>query len=270
MSGPSRYCCLSVVSLFAFLPVLSQGQFTGLPASQAQVPAAFLPKAPVVALNASGERPPSVPPEILGDVYLVRQRYQAAIDAYAKVSPPSAALWQKRGLAYQMLFDLNDAVRCYNESLQLDPRNSVVLNNLGAIYDSAKDYKAAERMYREAIKISPRDARVLLNLGTTLLFEQKYKKGWEAYQEALAIDPHLLTNLSGPQVDDPTSVRQLGATSYFRAMGCARAGQTDCAIQYLRKALDEGFVNTKKLAADNDFASLRANPSFQQLLAQQQ
>ncbi len=220
-------------------------------------------------LNPSGEQPPTVPPETLGDTYLVRQRYQAAIDAYAKVTQPSATLWQKRGFAYQMLFDLNDAAHCYNESLQLNPHNAVVLNNLGAIYGSQKDYKAAERMYREAIKINPNDARVLLNLGTTLLFDQKFKKGWEAYQKALAIQPDLLQHLSGPQVDDPTSVRQLGATSYFRARGCARAGQTDCALDYLRKAIDEGFINAKKLAADSAFASLRTNSSFQQLLAEE-
>ena len=269
MSRALRYLLLSVVSSVAFLPAASHAQFSGLPAPPAASPAAFLPKAPVVVLNPSGEQAPSISPETLGDVYLVRQRYQAAIDAYAKVAQPSANLWQKRGLAYQMLFDLQDAVRCYNESLQLDPHNSVVLNNLGAVYGSSKDYKAAERMYREAIEINPHDARVMLNLGTTLLFEQKYKKGWDAYQKALSIDPKLLENLSGPMIDDPTSVRQLGATSYFRAKGCLRNGQAECAIRYLRKAIDEGFVNAKKLASDEDFASLRANTSFQRLLAEQ-
>ncbi len=263
MPGLVRHLLLLVVSFLAFLPALSQGQI----APQAPAPVAFVAKRPAVTLNPSGEKPPSIPPETRGDVYLVRQRYQAAIDAYAEVTQPSADLWQKRGLAYQMLFDMNDAAHCYSESLQLDPRNAVVLNNLGAVYGSQKDYKAAERMYREAIRFNPNDARVQLNLGTTLLFEQKYKKGWQAYQKALAIQPNLLQNLSGPQIDDPSSVRQLGATSYFRARGCARAGQTECALKYLRKAIDEGFVTAKKAAAESDFASLRANASFQQLLA---
>jgi tetratricopeptide (TPR) repeat protein len=269
MSRPFGYRSLLAASLLVFSSALFQAQSTGLSTPQVQIPSAFLPKAPVVVLNPSGDRTPSISPEMLGDVYLVRQRYQAAIDVYTKVAAPSAALWQKMGLAYQMLFDLQDATRCYNQSLQLNPKNPTVLNNLGAIYGSQKDLKSAERMYRESLRINPHDARVELNLGTTLLFEQKYKKGWEIYQKALALDPGLIQNLSGPQVDEPVAVRQLGATSYFRARGCARAGQTDCAMKYLRKAIDEGFVKPKKVAADNAFASLRANSSFQQLLAEE-
>ena len=267
MSRPFGYRWLLAVSLFAVSPALFQAQSTGLPTPQVQIPSAFLPKTPIGVLNPSGEQPPALSPEMLGDIHLVSQRYQAAIDAYAKAAPPSAGLWQKMGLAYQMLFDFGDATRCYNQALRLHPKNPVVLNNLGAIYSSKKDYKAAERVYRQAIAINPRDARVQLNFGTILLFEQKYKKGWEAYQRALAIEPDLIQNLSGPEVEDPASIRQIGATSYFRARGCARAGQTDCAMKYLRKAIDEGFVKPKKVAADNAFASLRANSSFQQLLA---
>jgi hypothetical protein len=53
------------------------------------------------------------------------------------------------------------------------------------------------------------------------------------------------------------------------AAGCARAGYTDCALQYLRMALDEGFTTRKKVQADSQFASLRDNPAFKQLLAEQ-
>jgi hypothetical protein len=35
-------------------------------------------------------------------------------------------------------------------------------------------------------------------------------------------------------------------------------------------ALDEGFTTRKKVANDSEFASLRDNPAFKQLLAEQQ
>jgi hypothetical protein len=58
--------------------------------------------------------------------------------------------------------------------------------------------------------------------------------------------------------------------NYYMAAGCARAGEAECALQYLRLALDEGFTTRKKVANDSEFASLRDNPAFKQLLAEQQ
>jgi len=40
------------------------------------------------------------------------------------------------GIAYQMMFNLADAARCYQASLRLDPKNARVFNNLGTVYDS--------------------------------------------------------------------------------------------------------------------------------------
>jgi len=43
----------------------------------------------------------------------------------------------------------------------------------------------------------------------------------------------------------------------------------DCAIDYLRLALNEGFTNPKKIEADGEFAGLKSEPAFRQLLAEQ-
>jgi hypothetical protein len=43
----------------------------------------------------------------------------------------------------------------------------------------------------------------------------------------------------------------------------------ECAIDYLRMALNEGFTDPKKIEADSEFASLRGVPAFEQLLASQ-
>ena len=44
---------------------------------------------------------------------MAHQRYQAAIEAYKKAPQDSAAVWNKMGIAYQMMFNLEDAIRCY-------------------------------------------------------------------------------------------------------------------------------------------------------------
>ena len=57
--------------------------------------------------------------------------------------------------------------------------------------------------------------------------------------------------------------------NFYMAKGCMRAGMSDCAIDYLRMALNEGFTNPKKIEADSEFAGLKGLPAFQQLLASQ-
>ena len=200
---------------------------------------------------------------------MAHQHYQAAITAYTKSPQLTAAIWNKMGIAYQMMFNDGDASRCYKESLKLDPDNAQTLNNMGTVYASMKAYGAADRMYRRAIKLDPQSARILKNYGTNLLAEHKYSKGWEIYKEALALDPEVFANSDGPTVEDPSNIQERGAMNYYMAAGCAHAGYVECALQYLRLALDEGFTTRKKIQTDVEFASLRETEGFRLLLAEQ-
>lgn len=208
-------------------------------------------------------------PEQIGDALVMHQRYQAAIAAYNNGPRNSATLWNKMGIANQMMLNATQALHCYQTALRIDPHNAHVLNNLGTLYDAEKRYGDAERMYRRALQVDANSALIEKNLGTAMLAEHKYKKGWEAYQAALAIDPHIFETDPGLRVDNPATVEERGAMNYYMARGCARAGMKDQAIEYLRKALTEGFINQKKLIADSEFASLRGLPAFEQLVGVQ-
>jgi len=208
-------------------------------------------------------------PEDLGDALMAQQRYQAALEAYQKDLSRSAEVWNKMGIAYQLMFNQEAAMHCYQSSLRLDPKNARVMNNLGTIFDAEKEYGNAERMYRKALKVDQKSALIYKNLGTNLLAQHRYNKGWEVYQTALQLDPNIFKNSSSPRIQNPASVEERGAMNFYMAKGCVRAGMNDCAIEYLRMALNEGFTNPKKIAADSEFAGLKDLPAFQQLLASQ-
>lgn len=241
-------------------------------ADSTQAPASAPGQAPEAAAQpqpvAAAPQPPATPEEI-GDALMAQQRYQAAIEAYKKAPERSADVWNKLGIAYQLMFNPIEASRCYQASLRLDRKNAHVMNNLGTIYDSEKEYSNAERMYHKALKSDPKSALIYKNLGTNLLAQHKYKQGWEVYKTAIELDPNIFRGNSSPRVQNPASTEERGAMNYYMAKGCLRAGMNDCAIEYLRMALNEGFTNTKKIEADNEFAGLRGVPAFQQLLAQQ-
>lgn len=217
--------------------------------------------------QATTSQQPDATPEEIGDAYLARRRYQNAIAAYKQAPQDSAEVWNKMGIAYEMMFNLDDAMRCFKQSLRINPRDARVVNNLGTIYDAMKDYGAAGRMYRKALKLDPGSATIARNLGTNLLMRRNYKEGLEAYKRALALDPHIFDSRAPSTIENEASLEDRGAMNYYMAKSCAQAGQEERAIEYLRRAISEGYTSTKKIAEDSSFDPLHDNPAFKHLMA---
>jgi tetratricopeptide (TPR) repeat protein len=261
MFSSNSYVLILALSVIAAQPGVSQNQNLGVSASttsETQPP----DLAPI------GVRPLSLPAaERLGDQLMEQHRYQAALEIYSRVQAPSAKLWARMGNAYQLLFSIDIAVRCYKEALRVEPDNPRNLNNLATALDQLGEHVQAELLYRRAISLAPDDAIYRKNLGTNLLAQNDIQKGTEAYRQALAIDPHILDNRSDQAMI--LSSAQNAEINYARARSCAQAGNTDCALDYLRKALQEGSATKKRIAGDVDFQAMRNDPGLQQLLAGQ-
>jgi tetratricopeptide (TPR) repeat protein len=207
--------------------------------------------------------------EQIADSLMAHQRYQAAIEEYKKAPVDSADALNKMGVAYQLLYNTAEAGRCYVKAMKLDPHNAVAYNNMGSVYMALKDYSRAEKYFRKAGKLDAMAALYRKNLGTALLAERKYKQGWAEYQQALGIDPDIFSGSGSVRVENPGTIQDRGAMNYYMAKGCLKAGQTNQAIEYLRLALNEGFITPKKVIADAEFASLKDVPAFQKMMAAQ-
>jgi Tfp pilus assembly protein PilF len=251
-----QYFLAAVLAMLVLANDAMAGSGQAVPGKMPAQPAASSPAAELTPIES-------------GDALMVQKRYQAAIEAYKKAPQDSAEVLNRLGIAYQMMFSLENATRSYMAALRLSPKDPHVLNNLGTVYDSEKQFGDAERAYRKAIRLDPSSAVTYKNLGTALLAQRKYKRGWEAYQHALALDPQIFQDKGTPHVQNPGSIENRGAMNYYMARGCVRAGMNDCAIDYLRMALNEGFTNPKKIAEDREFAALKGVPAFEQLLAGQ-
>ncbi|MGA3344576.1 MAG: tetratricopeptide repeat protein [Terracidiphilus sp.] len=253
---------LSALAVLAALVPLSP-DLLAQPAAEAPASAQQFSQATI-----TSQAPPT--PEEIGDALMTHQRYQAAIAAYQKAPSNSAGVINKMGIAYQMMFNVEEAMRCYKASLKIDPANPHVYNNLGTVYDEIGAYRSAERMYRKALRLNPSSSLVLKNLGSDQFAQHRFKQGWETYKAALALDPTVFEDSGAKiRVTNPASISERGAMNYYMAKGCVRAGMTDRAIEYLRMALNEGFTNPKKIIADSEFAGLRGLPAFERLLAAQ-
>jgi len=205
--------------------------------------------------------------ERVGDLFMAQGRYQAALEVYSGVPSPSAKLWARMGNAYQFLFSFDGAVHCYRQALKLEPNNARTLNNLATVLDQQGKHRDAERLYRKAINLAPDSAIYIKNLATNLLAQHEFQKGSEEYMKALALDPHVLDSQSNPAMILPKA--ENAETNYARARSCAEAGATECAVAYLRKALQEDSATRRRVAKDREFEAVLNDPALKQLLSEQ-
>jgi len=214
---------------------------------------------------------PNLSPEMRGDIFMARKMYREAIEAFREGSTKDPVLWNKTGIAYHQMLRLDEARKAYEQAIKLKPDYVEALNNMGTIYYAKKSYRRAISWYNRALKLSadqPRAASIYMNLGTAYFARKKYDQASEAYQTALKIDPDVFEHHSnfGVMLEERT-VEERAKYHYYLAKLYAKSGRNELALQYLRKALEEGFKEKDKLAKDPEFAHMRDTDEFKQLLA---
>jgi tetratricopeptide (TPR) repeat protein len=263
-SGPlfSVKLWFAVALLTAATVRISVGQVTSAP------PPASPPQKVSAPVSAPERKTLSreVPAQTKADILMARGEYAAAISAYQQSDLKSALVWNSIGMAYHHLYALEEARKAYQHALTINPRFAPAANNLAAVYYGQHDYKDAEHWYKRALKHTSESAVIYCNLGTAYFGEEKYKQGLKMYQKAFSIDDQVFAPDQSKMVEGGGSREQRVAINYYIAETFASAGKQEQALFYLRKAMDEGFKDRKRLDEDKDFATLRTTPQFQALL----
>jgi curved DNA-binding protein CbpA len=76
--------------------------------------------------------------------------------------------WRNKGGALYFLGKYNEAIKCYDKAIEIDPNNPVVWNNKGLALNSLGKYDEAITSYDKAIGIDPNDADAWNNKGLAL------------------------------------------------------------------------------------------------------
>jgi tetratricopeptide (TPR) repeat protein len=210
-----------------------------------------------------------LPAEMKADILMARGQYAAAIVAYQQANLKSATVWNSIGMAYHHMFALDEARKAYEKALSINHNFAAASNNLAAVYYGQHDFRDAEHYYKRALKHSKESAVIFCNLGTDYFAQSKYKQGMKAYRKAFEMDEKVFAPDQSVMIEAGSSREQRIAMNYFVAESFARVGKHEQALIYLRKAMDEGFNDRKRLNEDKDFATLRTTPEFQHLLDQE-
>ena len=210
-----------------------------------------------------------LPAQTRADIMMARGEYAAAISAFQQSDLKSALVWNSIGMAYHHLYALEEARKAYQQALTINPRFAPAANNLAAVYYGLHNFREAEHWYKRALKHTSESAVIYCNLGTAYFGEGNYKKGLKMYQKAFSIDDQVFAPGQSQMVEGGSSREQRVEINYYIAETFASAGKQEQALFYLRKAMDEGFKDRKRLDEDKDFATLRTTPQFQELLNQE-
>ena len=206
-----------------------------------------------------------------GDTLRAEKAYLDALDYYRAAiarEPTNARLYNKVGINELQMARFNEARKDFEKAIKNDREFADAYNNLGVIFYLEKKYGKAISKYEQAIKLRQDSGSFYSNLGAAYFSKKEFLKASLAYNEALKIDPDIFERTSHTGVQAQMSSPGDRAHFYYvLARLYAKAGVTDRSLQYLRRAMEEGYKGIEDVYKDAEFAGLRKDPRFTDLMA---
>src|SRR5271165_237606 len=206
-----------------------------------------------------------------GDALRAQKRYLDSLDFYkaAMAKQPSALLWNKEGMSYLLLQRNVEAARCFDRAIKADKHAAEGYNNRGYMEFRKQNYGKAIHDYKKALSLRPTDAVFHYNMASVYFALHDYKNAALEYHAAYQLDPNIFERVSKTGImAQSTSPEDRAAFSFMVAKMYAQAGDLDHSLEYLRKAMEDGYKNINKVYTDAEFASLREDKRFTELMAQ--
>jgi len=240
----------------------------GASAAQAQVTPLTIRRAEPPAANATAEEL-----ERAGDQYQSEESHLDALDYYQAAltkKPGSARLCNKLGIVELQTQRYKEARKHFKQAIKIERMFASAYNNLGSVYYGQRQYGAAIKQYRKAIQLEPDIASFHANMGAAYFAKKDFEAAGISYARALQLDPDVLERhaRSGIAAQLSQSV-DVARYAFVMAKLYARSGAMDRALLYLQRAIAEGYKGIEEVFKDADFAGLRKDPRFADLMASQ-
>ncbi len=127
-----------------------------------------------------------------GNTLVESSMYDDAIRCYDKaleINPCSMEAWNNKGLALARTGRLAEAVQSYDKALEIDPGDSEVMYNKGISLAQLGKPKEAIECYDKLLAVNPRDADAWCSKGDVLFESGRREEALEAYNKSIEIDP---------------------------------------------------------------------------------
>ena len=179
-----------------------------------------------------------------GAKLLQQGKIESAIDAFQEamaLDPNYIAAQLNLSYAYERANRIEEAIKGYRRAISIEPNNFFAHNNLGVLYDKKGFYDEAIVEFQNALKSEPGYVMAQKNLETA---RKNKALAQEREAQIAQAEKQAQTNPQDPKL------------AYQLARLYAVYGRKDSALQWLTRAVRQGY---------KDFAALKADPGFSNL-----
>lgn len=194
--------------------------------------------------------------------------YRAAIDKSKQDKARSAILHNKMGIAELQMLRLNDANKSFGRAIKMDKTYAEAYNNRGVVYYQQKKYGKAVKEYKKALNLRETSASFHSNLGSAYFSQNEFQNAAIEYARAMQLDPDIFErNSKGGVAAHLQSPEDRAHFSFVIAKMYAQVGNYERSLLYLRRAMEDGYKGIEEVYKDQEFAKLRMDPRFAELMA---
>ena len=216
--------------------------------------------------------PPDAPAEELvqrAETLHAEKDYLDALDYFraALAKQNSPVTWNRMGMTQLLLDREADARKSFEKAAKLDKNYADALNNIGVTYYMNKKYSRAIKYYKKALSIHEDNASFHSNLGAAYFSKKELSRAVAEYQRAFQLDPTIFEhNSNAGVIARMSSPADRAQYFYVLAKMYAGAGDLTRSLDYLRKAMEDGYRSIDDVYKDKEFAGLRKDPRFNDLM----
>jgi len=194
----------------------------------------------------------------LGLVYYCKREHDEAITAIEKsieLDPDNFFPYWIKGRIFRALDQFPEAIVQFSKVLELNPEFYTVYIELQMEYERVEDKEKGAEIVRLALEFfpgyllrAPDDARAHIFHSAILLSVDRIEESKRRLERAVDLSPNDANMM------------------YNVACNYARMGEKDLAVENLKKAVSNGFVDYEYFKRDPDFESIQDHPGFVELM----
>lgn len=154
---------------------------------------------------------------------------ETRLNVYLKEYPEDDLAWTILGNVYDDLSRPEDARRCYEQSLALNPQRMEALTGLGILHRQESNYDLAMEYYGRAVKVDPTYAPAYSSMAVIALKRKQDVKALEYARRGYELDP-----------EDPAIVANL-------AVACHYNNEFEKRDKYTNEAEQKGYGKIARL-----------------------